>query len=332
MTRSRHRLAMLFASVLLCALAALMPGRAHAQTCTAIVSNISFGTISPINRAAVNGSGTINVTCNWTVVSLAPTALVCLNLTAAQPRVLTQSGGTATLQYDLYSDQAHSISWGSSAAATTPISVTLQQPLLGTSATVSIPYYGQIAANQATVPTANNADTTYSHAFSGGETSLMYGYYLLGILGPPGCSSLTASGGSLPFTATANVTNNCNISASNIVFPAAGVLSSALSATGTITAQCTNGDAFKISLNGGASNQVNARTMVLSGGNATVGYQIYSDAQHTTLWGDGTSGTSAVFGTGSGNTASFTMYGVVPAQNTPQPGNYTDSVTATISF
>jgi spore coat protein U-like protein len=116
------------------------------------------------------------------------------------------------------------------------------------------------------------------------------------------------------------------------VFPAAGVLSSALSATGTITAQCTNGDAFKISLNGGASNQVNARTMVLSGGNATVGYQIYSDAQHTTLWGDGSSGTSAVFGTGSGNTASFTMYGVVPAQNTPQPGNYTDSVTATISF
>ncbi|WP_322068681.1 Csu type fimbrial protein [Paraburkholderia bannensis] len=329
---SRRRLAMLFASVLLCVLATLMPKRAQAQTCTATVSTLSFGTISPITRAAVNGSGTINVTCNWTVVSLAPTALVCLNLNAAQPRVLTQAGGTATLQYDLYSDQAHSTSWGSSAAATTPISVTIQQPVLGTSATVSIPYYGQIAANQPTVPTTNNADTTYSHAFSGGETSLMYGYYLLGILGPPGCSSLTTNGGSLPFTVTANVTNNCNISASNIVFPAAGVLTSALAATGTITAQCTNGDAFKIALNGGSSNQVNARTMVLSGGNATVGYQIYSDSQHATPWGDGTNGTSTVNGTGSGNTASFTMYGVVPAQSTPAPGNYTDSVTATISF
>ncbi|WP_241024127.1 spore coat U domain-containing protein [Paraburkholderia sp. Ac-20340] len=332
MSRSRHRLVMLCASVLLCVLATLMPGRAHAQTCTATVSSISFGTVSPITRAAVNGSGTINVTCNWTVVSLAPTALVCLNLNATQPRVLTQTGGTATMQYDLYSDQAHSISWGSTGAATTPISVTLQQPLLGTSTTASITYYGQIAANQPTVPTANNGDTVYSHSFSGAETSLMYGYYLLGILGPPGCSSLTTSGGSLAFTASATVTNNCNISASNIVFPAAGVLSSALSATGTITAQCTSGDAFKISLNGGSSNAVNARTMVLSGGSATVGYQIYSDAQHATPWGDGSNGTSAVTGTGSGNTASFTMYGVVPAQSTPQPGTYTDSVTATISF
>lgn len=332
MSRSRHRLAMLFASILLCVLTTLMPGRAHAQTCTATVSPMNFGTISPITRAAVNGSGTINVTCYWTVVSLSPTALVCLNLSATQPRLLTQAGGTATLQYDLYSDQGRSISWGSTSTATTPISVSIQQPLLGTSATVSIPYYGQIAQNQPTVPTTNNADTTYSHTFSSADSSLMYGYYLLGILGPPGCSSLTTSGGGLVFTASANVTNNCNISASNIVFPTAGVLNSALSATGTITAQCTSGDAFKISLNGGTSNQVGARTMVLSGGNATVGYQIYSDSQHTTTWGDGTGGTSTVNGTGSGNTTSFTMYGVVPAQGTPQPGNYTDSVTATISF
>ncbi|WP_322047713.1 spore coat U domain-containing protein [Paraburkholderia sp. J67] len=332
MNRSQHRLMMLFASVLLCVAATFMPGRAQAQTCTANVSAMNFGTVSPITRAAVNGSGTITVTCYWTVVSLSPTALVCLNLSAAQPRLLTQSGGTATMQYDLYSDQAYSISWGSTAAGTTPISVNVQQPLLGTSASVTIPYYGQIAANQPTVPTVNNADTTYSHTFSASDSSLMYGYYLLGILGPPGCSSLTSSGGGLNFTATANVTNNCNISASNIVFPAAGVLKSALTATGTIAAQCTNGDAFRISLNGGSSAQVNARTMVLSGGSATVGYQIYTDAAHTTLWGDTTNGTSAVYGTGSGNTASFTMYGVVPAQNTPQPGNYSDSVTATISF
>jgi spore coat protein U-like protein len=322
----------LFAGALLCALAALMPARAHAQTCSAIVSPINFGTVSPISRAAVSGTGTINVTCNWTVISLAPVALVCLNLDAAEPRALTMSGGAATMQYELYSDQAHTIPWGSTNVGTTPISVQVTQPLLGTSATVSIPYYGQIAANQPTVPTANNGDTTYTHTFGGGETSMSYGYLLLGLIGPSSCSSLTPSSGAYSFAATATVTNNCNISASNLVFPSTGVLNRALSATGTITAQCTNGDAYRISLNGGSSGQVAARTMQLAGGSANVGYQIYTDQQNSTPWGDNSGGTATVSAVGTGATSSFTMYGLVPAQSTPQPGNYSDTVTATISF
>ncbi|QGZ65996.1 Csu type fimbrial protein [Paraburkholderia acidisoli] len=332
MTRSSRRWPIVLFGALLCALALLLPARAHAQTCSATVSPISFGVVSPITRQPVGGSGTISVTCNWTVVSLAPTALVCLNLTAAQPRTMAMAGGSATMQYDLYSDQAHTIAWGSAAAGTTPISVSVSQPLLGTSNTVTFPYYGLIAANQPTLPTAGNGDTSYSHSFGASETSLTYGYYLLGLLGPPGCSSMTTSGGGFTFAASATVTNNCSIGATDLVFPSSGLLTKSLTATGTITAQCTNGDAYRISLSGGATGLPASRKMTLAGGTARVAYQIYADAQNQTAWGDNTGGTTAVTGVGTGSTASYTMYGLVPVQSTPQPGNYSDSITATISF
>jgi spore coat protein U-like protein len=333
MTHRTRRMLIVMIGLMLCALAALLPTRAHAQTCSATISPINFGVVSPITRAAVDASGTISVTCNWTVISLAPTTIVCLNLATAEPRTLTAPGSSTALQYDLYSDQAHTSAWGSTTAGTPPISVQVNQPPLGTSATVIIPYYGEIAANQPTVPTTSNGDTIYSHTFGGTEISMTYAYYVLGILGPPNCSSITTSGGSPAFAASATVTNNCNIGASNIVFPAASLLTGTLSATGTITAQCTNGDAFRISLSSGTSGQVATRKMQLTGGgNATVSYQIYADQNYATPWGDSSGGTSTVTGVGTGNVASYTMYGRVMPQNTPQPGNYSDTITATISF
>ena len=37
-------------------------------------------------------------------------------------------------------------------------------------------------------------------------------------------------------------------------------------------------------------------------------------------------------GSGSGNQQVITVYGQVPAQSTPAPGSYSDTITATISF
>jgi len=53
-------------------------GPVQAQTCTATPSNLDFGNVNPITGAAVARSGTINVTCNWTLISLQPNAQVCL--------------------------------------------------------------------------------------------------------------------------------------------------------------------------------------------------------------------------------------------------------------
>ncbi|WP_412022130.1 spore coat protein U domain-containing protein [Burkholderia cepacia] len=304
-----------------------VPRHAQAESCTATASTVSFGSVSPISLASVTATGTVSVTCTWSAVTLTPNVLVCLNLGGTSPRSLA-NGGNA-MQYDLYLDGAHSVAWGSVYSGTTPASVTLTKPALATSASATVTVYGQIAANQPTVPTTGNSTTTYSQLFSGTTTSINTGFYLLGA---PTCASLTTSSGTFPFTATADVTNNCTISATNVSFGTASLLSGALAATGSITAQCTNGDSWKIALDGGGTGNVTARQMQRSGGGGTIGYGLYTDAARSIAWGDGTGGSSTVTGVGTGTSQVVTVYGAVPAQTTPAPGNYSDKITATISF
>lgn len=300
-------------------------GSAHAQTCTATASNLDFGSVNPISGAAVAGSGTIHVSCDWTLISLQPNAQVCLNLSTAVTRALS-NGGNA-IQYDLYQDSGHTQTWGSSLTGSTPITLSIAKPLIGTTAGATVNFYGQIAAGQTTVPTTGNASTVYSQSFNA-ETVLAYGYYLLT---PPSCASLAAAG-SFPFTVSATVTNNCNIGATNLSFGTAGVIGAGLSATGSLSVTCTNGDAWRISLNGGGSGNVAARAMQRQGGGGSVNYQLYTDSAGTLPWGDGTGGTTRVTGTGTGLAQSVNVYGRVPAQSTPMPGNYSDTITATIEF
>lgn len=128
----------------------------------------------------------------------------------------------------------------------------------GTSLTQTVTFYGQILAAQPTVPTVNNATTAYTQNFGADQTSLNYSFFLL--LAPT-CTSVTTIGGTFPFSVSANVINNCNISATPVAFGSRGLLQSAVTANGTLTAQCTNGDAYRISLNGGSSGNVAARAM-----------------------------------------------------------------------
>ncbi|VBB11053.1 Csu type fimbrial protein [Burkholderia stabilis] len=304
-----------------------VPRHAQAETCTATASTVSFGSVSPISRAAVTATGSVNITCTWSAITLTPNVLVCLNLGGTSPRSLVN--GSNAMQYDLYLDGGHSVAWGSVYSGTTPASVTLVKPALGTSASATVTIYGQITSNQPTVPTTGNSNTAYSQQFGGNTTSLNAGFYLLGA---PTCASLLTSNGTFPFSATATVVNNCNISATNVSFGTASVLSGTLAATGSITAQCTNGDAWKIALNGGNAGNVTAREMQRSGGGGTIGYGLYTDAARSIPWGDGTGGSTTVTGVGTGTSQVVTVYGAVPAQTTPAPGNYSDTITATISF
>ena len=69
----------------------------------------------------------------------------------------------------------------------------------------------------------------------------------------------------------------------------------------------------------------------LSSGGNTVSYTLYADAAHTTIWGN-TPATDTVAGTGNGSSQSFTVYGRVPSQGAPAPGNYSDTITVTVMY
>jgi spore coat protein U-like protein len=202
--------------------------------------------------------------------------------------------------------------------------------LSSNSASGTATIYGKVPAGQTTVPTVSNSSTVYSESFSGTYTRLDYTFYQLIT---PTCASMTAQTVRFPFVITATVVNNCNITTTPLSFGSKSLISSAVTSSGTINVQCTNGDAYEVALDGGTtSSSVSGRQMVGAGSGGKVGYQLYLDSAYATAWGDGTSGTSMATGTGSGAAQSITVYGKVPLQTVPIPDTYSDTVKATVYF
>ena len=69
-------------------------------------------------------------------------------------------------------------------------------------------------------------------------------------------------------------------------------------------------------------------------GGEALGYNLYMDASRTTIWGDGTSGTSAYSRNNppNGTNVSLPVYGRVGAAQDVSAGTYSDTVLATINF
>jgi spore coat protein U-like protein len=320
-------------------------GAARADGCSVTMSDVNFVSVSPISSSNFYANGTGSVTCTWALLSatppfilLFPNVQVCINAglgsnsTSSTPRDL--GNGSNLLDYNLYRDSSYAAAsiWGgpSLAATPTPISFTMTAPNLLTGGTLTTPFtvYGRIVAGAALtgVKTVGNSDTVYSSNFSGAAT-ITYAYYNLIA---PGCT--TGSSSSFGFQATATVINNCTISTTPIAFGSNGVLTAALRKTGTLSVQCVNNNAYQIALNGGTvAGSVAGRQMKNSATNEKVSYRV-SATLDGPLWGDGSGGTTLYSGTGNGAVQTVTMYGMVPVQGTPTPGDYKDTVTATIYF
>lgn len=135
------------------------------------------------------------------------------------------------------------------------------------------------------------------------------------------------------FTVSATVLASCSVSATNLNFGNYTASSgSNLDATSTVSVTCTNGQAYTIALDGGSvAGNVSARTMS-DGAAHILSYGLYTDAGYTTLWGDGTGGTSTLPGTGNGTQQNATVYGRIAASQFATAGTYTDTVTVTVSY
>jgi spore coat protein U-like protein len=69
----------------------------------------------------------------------------------------------------------------------------------------------------------------------------------------------------------------------------------------------------------------------MSNGGAQITYGLYQNAARSQPWGNNT-GTNTVAGSGTGSGQALTVYGRVPAQTTPAPGTYSDSIIATLTY
>jgi spore coat protein U-like protein len=305
--------------------AAMLPLRAHAATdvtsCTYPVGTMDFGTLtSPVPLT----DNTPNPTLSCSGGSANATQSLCVSISAgtggstAAPTRLMKSGAN-TLLYDIFFDASHTLIWGDNTyGIARQINMTLNASGSGS---ISLPLYGRIPAQTASTGTYTSTLT-------------------VSVKPKPGGSPCSSNSGTAVLTTTFGtkviVSASCSISASNVDFGTAGSLASAVIASGSLSVTCTNSAPYTIAMNAGSTtgNTIAARKMSLGGvGAGVVSYQLYRDSNTppTTLWGDGTTG--AVYtGSGTGGAQTIPVYGQVPAQTTPAPGTYQDTITATITF
>lgn len=141
-------------------------------------------------------------------------------------------------------------------------------------------------------------------------------------------TSAVATTATATFNVTATVSNSCTITAAALAF---GAYTGAAVVLGTsnLTINCTNLASYSVGLSTG-SGSFTTRTM--TNGTSTLGYNLYTTAGDTVVWGDGTGSTAQVTGTGSGSNQTIAVNGKIPAGETSLTGTYTDTITATITY
>lgn len=144
---------------------------------------------------------------------------------------------------------------------------------------------------------------------------------------------LAVGAGALLLLCSLKVTAQCSASTIGVAFGTIDPFSaSTVDSTGTITVTCLVVNSYSVSLSTGASGTYSPRTLV-SGAN-TLNYNLFLNSARSTIWGDGTGGTSLV----SGSIGllllpnNHTIYGRIPGGQNLASGSYSDTITVTVTY
>jgi spore coat protein U-like protein len=122
--------------------------------------------------------------------------------------------------------------------------------------------------------------------------------------------------------------STCTLNVQSVLFGTYDTFSALhLESTGNVEVTCVLTTAYTIALSPGNGSYT---PRVMNSGVHSLTYNLYTDATRTTIWGDGTGGTSMV--SGNAISANHTIYGRVPAGQNVNVGSYSDSLVVTITF
>lgn len=331
------------AALALLGLAALfVHGRAEAATvCSATMTNLSFGAVVP-GGSAVNAAATLNYSCTYSGGLLSGLfgdyIRLCFGIgtgtggTGYTPRTMT-SGAGDTMNFQLYTDAAHTSVWGGTGSGLTIPSLTMQFQILSSGQTQSgqLTLYGQVPMGQAALGAGS-----YLSQFNAAHTQLTYAYNeVLLSLGtyPSTCTNGTTGNGSgtFPFDVSATVQPNCTLTgAGDLGFGSvASNFAANVNASSTITMNCVYRTSWQVGLDNG-QNAVGVTRRMIQGSNAVV-YDLFRDGAHTLRWGNALN-TDTQSGTGTGASQSVTVHGLVQPQSGLAAGSYSDRITVTVTF
>ena len=278
-------------------------GRAEAavSSCTLTPTGVIFSPYDSQTNAAVDGAGTITVSCTGTnsnnAMSLALTGGSTGN---CAPRAMRN--GTPSLGYQIYReasrintwcDGGNRVEWNFDFTSNPNQSVTLTM-------------YGRVNGSQN--PSYGSYSDTLTMTVRRTGTTIVTGTTTISGSVSPIC---TASAGTLGF-------GSYNPSAIAI-------------GTAYVTVNCSSGAGYQVSLGNGQNVSGSTRRMVGPGG-AFLSYQLFSDSNRTIPWGDGGTLGARVNGTGNGSGQALTVYGRIAAGQMTTPGSYTDRVVVTVEY
>jgi len=135
----------------------------------------------------------------------------------------------------------------------------------------------------------------------------------------------------------ATLVDQCLISATSLTFQPYTPGGGAVTGTSTVTLRCTNGAIYAVGLSAGSTAGATMSQRLLASASNTLQYNLYTSNAHTTVWGDGSSGSAVVAGYSSGfaTPIALTVYGQVPdsaANKTAPPGTYSDTIVVVLSY
>lgn len=318
---------------LLVVLACLTTPSRAAMSCTATIGDLDFGSIDVLANTAVSSFSNVSISCSGATPNT--TYRFCGNA-AAGPDYTTGQRNMASsanlLKFGLYVDSGRTVPYGN---YVDPIFGGGYQFDLTSNGSgqiaVSGAMYGSVPANQTTA-----IPGSYSEFFApSSSNSVRYGAVPANGGCPVGPSAYQVS-----FTIRATVPPKCTIGGGTLDFGSTGgTITSAVLATGTVTAKCTRTTPFSIGLGDGSNASGTQRRMRLGATSSYVDYNLYTDAARTQAWrtttaaGSCSGGAGSCYlGTGDATNQVITVYGALPVQTVPNTGSYSDMVVVNITY
>ena len=152
----------------------------------------------------------------------------------------------------------------------------------------------------------------------------------LALLGSVGANAATAT-----FQVTATVASSCLVSATELAFGSITPTEAAteLAKTSTISVTCSNTHPYTVNVGFGANGGTEANRFMKNSANADkLAYNIYTEAAHTNVLGDGTGVSKNVPLVGTGAAQTVTVYGKLLQNQFVSAGTYADTLTVNVAY
>lgn len=294
---------------------------AYAESCWIGGGNLSLGTANI--QGSMTASTDITATCNshWNQPMTYKMCMVVDSIDPAtqDPRKMINydTNPASLLGYNLYYDAAQTLKIPNSDAKNKAQCKAFQVSANAGSPSTLVKIYGQVITGQ-NVPAGFYKTNNMSIK--------LYYAYRYGLEAPSDLEALSNQNNIATnyMIVNSNYENSCLIlSASDIDFGLVELLNNALYRSGTIQLACPAGTNMKVSLNNGINPLGSQRRMKNSLGNY-IRYSLYQDPSHSNSWQADTLYSITHH--------PIPVYAMVPSQSISSVGQYSDTITVTLTY